>query len=313
MEHSTFLYENLSYPLLFWLHYGAFWLISYGFYLYVIPIAYNIVLLLLPNFNYGFKKKEASEDKVGASDITKDESEIAASKGAGAKSIVGDAREINFSEEDVKEIKASKIFASVYSRNPFLFVSEEGSKSEKTQDLFKGLDKKLSDIYSSVKDLSKKDAKDSEIGLGIKPQSETAAGNQGNVYKENEKVEGKPELKGNSATDNGSAAKKSKKKSFLIYGNLLFFAAIAIINIYSFFYYNNIFNDYFYETEDIFKPIGTYYKLDYKKAYTIKDEEKMELLKKMSNYVEVINTVKYRKRLREKIEKEKEENNEGEK
>lgn len=274
METSAFLYENLSYSLLIWMHFGTSMLISYSLFLYVLPILFNIVLLFLPNFNFGFKATKA--DTAG---------------GGGLPTIPASI---------VTTLNDSKVFAGIFSRNPKLF---ETIPMQEVKSFFSNLDDKLGNILVSVKDLpTSDDEKDSEKTgeTSVQTTSQSSAPGAISDVSGEENVDGKE-------IDTKQKSGKSGKKTILVYGNLLFFAAIIIVNIYTFIYYNGLLDEYFVIKKSLIKYSENDYQLDYNKLKTVKDKDKVELIKNVSMYVEIINSVKADKRKREKALEGKEE------
>jgi len=262
METSAFLYENLSYSLLIWLHFGTSMLISFSVFLYVVPIVYNIVVLYLPSFKFGFK------------DLA-----VGGAGGSGLPVIPG---------ELIKTLKDSKVFAGIFSRNPKLLstIPIEDSKT-----FFVNLDEKIDKVLINLKDLPT-----SEEG------EEKAAGGQ-------LPVDGAQDAVGGDVTGTIDAeaaaekqAKKSAKKKLLMYGNLVFVIVILAVNVYSYFYYSGILSEYFIVKKGLLKNAGEDYELVYGKLKDIKDKDKVEMIKNVNTYVEIINTVKADKRKRDALE-----------
>jgi hypothetical protein len=288
METSAFLYENLSYSMLIWLHFGTSMLISYSLFLYIIPIIYNIVVLYLPSFNFGFKEKETA----------------LAGTGSGLPTIPASL---------VNTLNDSKVFAGIFSRNPKLF---ESIPMQEVKSFFSNLDDKISNIQDNLKGLPTSD--DSEE----KDDNAETDGNQVNSIETlansdlsrsvavapdgTFESDGTEQNAGDNENDEKKVQKSGKKK-LLIYGNLVFVVAIVIVNIYSFIYYNGIIDEYFVVKKGVIKFSENDYQLDYNKLKNVKDKEKVELIKNVSMYVDIINSVKADKRKRERALEAKEE------
>jgi len=264
METSAFLYENLSYSMLIWLHFGTSMLISYSFFLYVLPIVYNIVVLYLPSFKYGFK----DADGHGGSGLPVIPAEL------------------------IKTLKDSKVFAGIFSRNPKLFSTV---KADDTKVFFEKLDNQIDEVLVKLKDLPIEEGKEN------KEQGEESVeqGTSGNVQ---ETVSA--EIAETSQTDIDKQQKKVRKKKFLLYGNLIFVIAIVAVNVYSYFYYSGILSEYFVVKKGLLKNSGDDYSLVYGKLRDVKDSVKVERIKEINTYVEIINSVKADKRKREAEESE---------
>ncbi|MFH1052001.1 MAG: hypothetical protein V1779_13860 [bacterium] len=282
METSAFLYENLSYSLLIWLHFGTSMLISFSVFLYVIPILYNIVVLYLPSFKFGFKEAAA---------------------GAGSSGLPMIPIEL------IKTLKDSKVFAGIFSRNPKLF---SAIPAEETKTFFVKLDEKIDRVLDNLKDLPTSEENEEkeetgEEGTVTDSKKQAADGRQqtgegGRAMGKGADTVSEPEVE--------KGAKKSKKKKLLLYGNLVFVIVIVAINVYSYFYYSGIISDYFVVKKGMLKNSGDDYELVYGKLRGLKDSSKVELIKEINTYVEIINTVKADKRKREAAEAAKKEQEE---
>jgi len=282
METSAFLYENLSYSLLIWLHFGTSLLISFSVFLYVIPILYNIVILYLPNFKFGFKD---------------------AASGAGGSGMPVIPREL------IKTLKDSKVFAGIFSRNPKLF---SAIPMEETKTFFVNLDEKIDKVLDNLKNLptseegeKKEEGEDSTVSSEISSEGKISTGTATDAEA--------GEVDITVDKDVEKKAGKSAKKKLLLFGNLVFVVVIVAINVYSFFYYNGILNDYFIVKQGLLKNSGEDLELDYGKLKDTKDKDKVELIKNVNVYVEIINTVKADKRKREAEEAAKEQEEQGKK
>lgn len=280
METSSFLYENLPYSILIWLHYGTSMLISYSYLIYVLPIVYNIVVMFLPHFNFGFMDKKGK----GA--------------GSGANLIPADLN---------KTLNDSKIFASTYSRNPKLF---SAIPMQEVSTFFSKLDEKLETISSVIKDMPvAEESKKSEDSTDDKTASGSKAGKAGSGTDDFNKSDGsatdadnKKSKKSKKEGDELQKAKKSKNKGFLLYGNALFLLVIVALNAYSYFHYNSILSNFFVLHKGYFKFSEKEYRLDIKKVQQIKDKAKLEEVKDVNSLVEIINSVKSEKIRKEKME-----------
>ncbi len=269
METSAFLYENLSYSLLIWLHFGTSMLISYSFFLYVLPIVYNIVVLYLPSFKFGFKD--------------------AAGEGAGSGLPVVPI-------ELIKTLKDSKVFAGIFSRNPKLF---SAIPAEETKTFFVNLDEKIDKVLVNLKDLptSTEDEEKKAEGEDVSQNASDTKTAKGESKKD--KDAGIKEGGSDFSTNTEKSQKSPKKKKFLIYGNLVFVVVILAINIYSYFYYSGILSEYFVVKKGMLKNSGDDYEMIYSKLKDTKDSVKVERIKEINTYVEIINSVKAEKRKRE--------------
>jgi len=292
METSSFLFENLPYSILIWLHFGTNLLISFSYVFYVFPILFNIIVIVLPHFNFGFMKQKAG------------------GSGSGATIIPADLN---------NTLKDSKVFAHAYSRNPKLFSS---LPIQEVGTFFSGLDEKLSGISTALKGFPVADesikAKTSDINsttgsasAGDDISSDSSNNNVENLSEEapadtkDKKSKKKKDVK-EKKKDSGEKSSKSSIKNFLVYGNLVFLIAIIGINAYGYFHYNSLFNDYFIAKKGMFKYSNENYELDYKKVRTLKDTVKTQILKDISNYVQMINSVKSDKLRRQKLEEQEE-------
>lgn len=281
METSAFLYENLPYSILLWLHFGTSLLISYSFFFYVLPIVYNIVVLFLPSFKFGFKDAKLEADTGGL--------------GSGLPTIPVSL---------IKTLDDSKVFAGIFSRNPKLF---ESIPLQEVKSFFSNLDDKLNNILTDLKGLPTSDdesEKKDEEGLikteteGILKSSESSV-NQSDTTFESEVEQDSID---NSDSDKEKKSEKTGKKKLLLFGNLIFFAAIIGVNLYSYFYYNSLLSDFFDIKTGRYKYSSEEYQLNYTKLKTIKDKEKVELIKNMNIYVDIINSVKTEQKRRELME-----------
>ena len=265
METSSFLFENLPYSILLWLHFGTGLLISYGYVFYVFPILYNIVVMVLPKFKFGFGKQATEED------------------GSGSTVIPADLK---------KTLNDSKIFAHAYSRNPKLFSM---LPKEEVSTFFSGLDNKLSNISTVLKGFPEAEPNptDDIKGPDINPDdanldSENISDNKDKEEKNKKSIEKK--------------SSKSSVRNLLLYGNLVFLVAIIGINVYGYIQYSSLFSEYYIVKKGLLKYSDNNYELDVKKISKLKDTTKLKILQEMHSYVQMINSVKTDKLRREKLE-----------